>query len=473
MKKKVAIIAGVIILGIAGITVGKSVIKPKKVETIPTVQVDNVKTQQMITTVEAKGTVAFRDKVSVYAKNSGKVSSRPIKEGDPVNKGDVLVQYDQSSLKTLKRQLEDAKLSLQSANLTLQGLMLPADESQLKQLESQISQSEKNILDLENNLIQVDKDINKAQTDLDGANILYSQGAISKSEFDKFETSLTTLKNQKIGYQNSLDAAKKQLEANKAQYENTKNKASDPNTKNKIDSQKVMVEQAQLKVNQLTKDINDFETASISPITGTLVKLHVVDGEAVTEGKIVAEVGNLNDVIIEANIPEYDMEGVAVGQDVLIKSESIEGEYKGKITKIYPLAELKNIGGSEKSVVKVEISMPNNTPLKTGYTTNLTITTKIDDNALVIPIMSYMSEKVNDKNSEYVFVVKEDGTLEKRTVKVKTIKNSVASVEGLSEGEKVVFSPTENMKEGMKIIPTDQPVQPQGKSEQGASPIIM
>ena len=53
------------------------------------------------------------------------------------------------------------------------------------------------------------------------------------------------------------------------------------------------------------------------------------------------------------------------------------------------------------------------------------------------------------------------------------MKSSVESWEGLYEGEKFVFSPTENMKEGMKIIPTDQPVQPQGKSEQGASPIIM
>ncbi len=453
MKKKIAIIVSVIVLGVAGVGVFTYAKKPKPSETLVSAEVDIVNTQQMITTVEADGMVAFRDKISVYAKNNGKVNNLPIKEGDPVNQGDVLVNYDKSSLDTLKRQLDDAKLSLKSANLALEGLMIPTDDSQIKQIEAQISQTEKTILDLENNLVQLDTDIAKAQTDLDGANVLYSQGAISKTEYDSFETKLTNLKNQKTSTQNSLDSTKKQLEANKAQYENAKNKNSDPSVKNKIDSQKVMVEQAKLRVNQLTEDINDFETVSTSPITGTLVKLYVTDGEAVTEGKIVAEVGNLNDLVIEAYIPEYDMDGVAVGQQVTIKSDITDQEYTGQITKVYPLAE---VNKENKSVVKVEISMPQNTPLKAGYTTDLVITTKVEDNALVIPIMSYMSEKVGDKSSEYVFVVKEDGTLEKRNIKVKTIKNSVASVEGLSEGEKVVSAPTETMKDGMKINPIDK-----------------
>ncbi len=465
MKKKIAIIASVLVIVVAGVGVfASSMMKPKNVETVPTVQVSNVDTQRMVTTVDADGIVAFRDKISVYAKNTGKVNSLPINEGDSVNQGDIIVQYDKSALEDLQRQLDDAKLSLKSANLALEGLNLPTDESQLKQLEAQISQSEKSILDLENNLTQLDKDISKAQTDLDGANILYSQGAISLTEFNNFETALTNLQNQKTSAQNSLDAAKKQLEANKSQYETAKNKESDPSTQNKIDSQKVIVQQAQLRVNQLTQDINDFEVSSTSPITGTLVKLYVSDGEAVTEGKIVAEVGNLNDLVIESYIPEYDMDGIAVGQSVLITSETTDEEFEGQITKVYPLAETKNVGGSEKSVVKVEVSMPNNTTLKAGYTTDLTITTKVDENALVIPIMSYMSEKKDDVSSEYVFVVKEDGTLEKRTIKVKSIKNSMASVEGLSQGEKVVSAPTENMQEGMKINPLEETSQQGGNA---------
>lgn len=452
MKKKISIIIGIIIIGIFGFSVFSLLNKPKEQDMLITAEVTKTEKQKMITTIDADGTVAFRDKVSIYAKNTGKVSNIPINEGDSVNQGDIIINYDKASLETLQRQLEDAKLSLKSANLALQGLMLPADESQLKQLEAQISQSEKAILDLENNLVQLDKDIAKAQTDLDGANVLYSQGAISQTEYNNFQTALTNLQNQKTSSQNSLDATKKQLEANKSQYDSAKNKNSDPNMKNKIDSQKVMVQQAQLRVNQLTEDINDFEIATTSPITGTLIKIHVTDGEAVSEGKIVAEVGDLNDLVIESYIPEYDMDGLSVGQEVLIKSDTTEEELKGQVTKIYPVAELSK---DNKNVVKIEVSIPEGSPLKAGYSANLTITTKIDDNALVIPIMSYMSEKLDGKNSEYVFVVKEDGTLEKRAIKIKNIKNSVASVEGIAEGEKVVSSPTETMKDGMKINPLE------------------
>ena len=458
-KKKIVILSIVIIIIVAFATLLLLKKKDKK-EVITPVEVASVSTQQIVTTVDADGKVAFRDKMSIYAKNTGKVANIPVKEGDSVNQGDVLINYDKSSLDTLKRQLEEAKLTLKSANLSLEALKIPADESQLKQLEAQIGTSEKNITDIENNIAQLNRDIDKAQTDLDGANILYSQGAISKTELATFEKALTGFENQKISAENNLESSKKQLEANKAQYESTKNKTFDPSNKNRIQSQQIAVEQARLRVSNLEKDIKKFEVSSVSPISGTLIKTHVLDGEVVSEGKLVAEVGNLNDLVIEALIPEYDMEGVTVSQDVLIKSETLNKEFNGKITKIYPLAEETKSG--DKSVVKVQISLPADTGLKAGYTTKLTITTKVEENALVIPIISYMTEKVDDKSVEYVYVVKEDNTLEKRNIKVKTIKNSVASIEGLNEGEKIVVSPNETMIEGMQIVPMENTEQKVG-----------
>ena len=453
MKKKIAIIVSVLCVGVVGsVATFKVVSKPKQKETIQTVEVATVKKQEVVTTIDAKGTVSFKEKNSVYAKNSGKVNSIPVKEGDYVEKGAVLIQYDKSSLDTLERQLEEAKLSLKSAKLGLDALMIPTDESQLKQLEAQISQTQKSINDLENNIKQNEKDIEKAKKDLEGGELLYSQGAISQTEYNNYKTALTNLENQKLSLQNNLDATKKQLDANNSQYQSAKNKTQDANTKNRIESQKVAIEQANLRVEQLTKDIAKFEKQSISPISGTIVKIHVADGENVTEGKLVAEVGDLNNLVITAYIPEYDMTGVKEGESVKIKSESVDGEFEGKITKVYPLAETKTIGGSEKSVVKVEISMPSGTGLKAGYTTDLTITTKVENDAIVIPIMSYMTE---NGGGEYVFVVKQDGTLEKRNIKVKSFKNSIASVDGLKEGEQVVSSPTDNMTDGMQINPID------------------
>lgn len=453
MKKKVIIITSVVIILLGGIFVVSKSKSKSNGEVIPLVKVDVVSRQEMITTVEADGKVEFRDKISIYAKNTGKVQRIVSKEGSNINGGDVIIQYDNSSLESLQRQLQEAKLSLKSANIALEALNLPADESQLKQLESQIAQSEKSIEDAKNNILELERKIEQAKTDYEGSKILYEQGAISLTEYNNTLNNLKNYETQKFTSETSLQASEKLLESNRAQYQSAKNKSIDASSRNKIESQKVVVEQAKLKVNQLIKDINKFETSSIAPITGTITKINVVDGESVTEGKLVAEMGNLNDVIIESYIPEYDMEEIAVGQNVKIKSDSVDGEFEGKITKVYPLAESKNISGVEKNVVKIEISIPKEAPLKAGYTTKLTITTKIEPDALVIPIMAYMTETNSDP---YVFVVKEDGTLEKRTIKLKSFKNSFASVEGLSEGEKVVSSPNETTKEGMKITPTEQ-----------------
>lgn len=459
MKKKIiVIISTIIILGISGFF-GFNYLKQKqnlKVEMPPMVKVDKVLKQEIVTSIEVDGTVAFRNKVSIYAENTGKVLSIPIKEGDTVSKDSTIVNYDKTALETLQRQLEEAKLSLKSAKLSLEALYIPTDESQLIQLETQILQSQKSIDDINTNITQLEEKIVKAQIDLENGKKLYTQGAISLTELKNFEDALKSLEDQMTTLNSNKELASKQLDASQKQYDLAKNRVDDATNQNRIETQKVMVEQAQLRVNQLQEDINDFKTKIVSPENGTITKVYVTDGESVPEGKIVAEMGNLNDLIIEAYIPETDMEGVKEGQPVSIESDSFDGTLQGTITKVYPLAEKMNISGSEKTVVKVEISMPENSNLKAGYTVKLKITTNVEPNALVIPIISYMTETDQDP---YVYIVKEDGTLEKRRIKLKSAQNSLISVEGVKEGEIVVSSPTDDMTEGMKITPTDKEIQ--------------
>lgn len=450
MKKKIIIAIGILCIGGAG-TFAFYKTNMQKKEILPSAVYTVAETQKVVSNVEADGVVSFKDKENIYAKNNGKVEDILVEDGDSVNKGDLLIKYDTSPIDKLNKQLQDAKLNLKSANIALEGLLIPTEESQIKQLEAQITQSEKSILDIQNNLVQLDRDIQKAQRDLDAGNKLFIEGAISQTELNNYQTVLTNFRNQKTSAENSLDVAKKQLEANKSQLESAKNKQNDKSNQNRIASQKVMIEQAQLRIKQISDDINDFEKTSTSPIKGTVIKTYVSDGEAVTEGKLLLEIGDVNNLIIEAFIPEYDMESIAVSQKVRITSDATDEEFEGEITKIYPIAEVKG----DKSVVKVEISMPKTDILKAGYTTKLNITTNVEEEAVVIPIISYMTEKVDNVDTEYVYIIKDDNTLEKRQIKVKAIQNSVASVEGISIGEKVISEVRDYLKEGLEIMPID------------------
>lgn len=454
MKKKViAILCSAIIITTFGIIGVKFFNKKNQQSQVPTFQVSSVKKQQVINSIDVDGTVAFREKISIFTENAGKVQNIDVKEGDTVSKGDSIITYDTSTKENLERQLQEANLSLKSAKLSLDSLYIPADDSQILQLETQVLQSEKTIQDTKNTINELNDKILKAENDLINGKTLFEQGAISKSELTTLENALQTLKNQKISTESSLQISINQLEANKKQLQSVKNKTNEPNNKNRIESQKVILEQAKLRVSQIQKDLNKFKTNVLATENGTITKIFVSTGENVAEGKVVAEMGNLNDIIIQAFIPEYDMDGVKEGQKVTIKSESSSNTYEGIVTKVYPFAEKMNISGSEKNVVKVEISIPPNTDLKVGFTTKMNIITNVEQNATVIPIMSYMTES----NSEpYVYIVKDDNTIEKRRVKLKSFQGAFASVEGVNEGEKVISSPNETIKEGMEILPIEE-----------------
>lgn len=457
MKKKIILItAGIVI--IASATFGFVSVKQKNAQASqmqPTVQFKTVTRERITNTVDATGNVSFKNTVSVYAKNNGKVLSITAPEGTSVEKGASIIEYDKASLENLKRQLNDAQLSLKSSKLALEALYIPADEAQINQQKSQVVQYERNILDAQNNIQELEANIAKAKNDFENANILYNQGSISLTELNGFKTTLDNYEKQKRSNETNLLVAEQQLQASKHQLESLKNKVNEPANKNRIESQKVLVAQASSKVNQLQSDIKKFETNSISPVSGTITKINVKEGEPVTEGKIVAEMGDLNDMIIEAFIPEFDMYDVREGQSVKIKSDNLLEEIEGTISKIFPVAEKKSSGTSEKTVVRVHISVKDTSVLKAGYSVKLVIITNVDENALVIPTTSYMTESNQDP---YVFVIKDDNTLEKRRIKIKGFDESVISVIGLEEGEFIVASPDEKLSEGMQVNKVDQPV---------------
>lgn len=449
MKSKPIVIGACVLVacgvGIVSLNNNKSV---EATVTLPVVKITEVSQDTLITTVEIDGLVTFRDTVSVYTKNMGKIQEVVYKSGDAVNEGDIIIKYDTSELDTLERQLSEAQLSLRASQNTLSGLQIPTDESQIKQLEAQIASSEKNILDIEISLNQNMKDLEQAQKDLDGASTLYSKGAISEIEYNSYKTKYDNLEYQRTSTENSIASAEKALESSIAQLESAKNRVNDASNQNQISGQKIVVEQAQLKVNNLKEDISDFEIYSTAPIAGTLLNVSVIDGATVNEGLVVAEIGDVANLVIEAYVPETDMLGIEVGQYVLIENENTKEEFESTVAKVYPVAEKIVKNGAEQNAVKIEVELPQELNITAGFSLDLTITTDVNESALTIPIMSYMT---NSDGSAYVYVVRDDNTLEKKDIKILGFQNSYVSVEGLSNNERILSEPNEDTYVGMEV----------------------
>lgn len=110
-NKKIWAIAGVVLLVVA-LVVANIVRGSKRVS----VQTAKLKKGEVISTVSAPGNVKAETEVQISAYVMGKITRLPVKEGDRVRKGQVLVQIDPASYAAQVKQAQ-ASLELAWANL--------------------------------------------------------------------------------------------------------------------------------------------------------------------------------------------------------------------------------------------------------------------------------------------------------------------------------------------------------------------
>ncbi len=76
-------------------------------------------------------------------------------------------------------------------------------------------------------------------------------------------------------------------------------------------------------------------TTITSPIDGSVVKISIGNGQAISQGQIVSYIGDTENLYISANIEETKINRIKIGQNVQIKVDAFNGEkLKGEVTNI-------------------------------------------------------------------------------------------------------------------------------------------
>ena len=170
-----------------------------------------------------------------------------------------------------------------------------------------------------------------------------------------------------------------------------------------------------------------------TPVAGTVIKIGSRVGQYVTPKTELYMVVDLNKVWVYAEIYEYEIPWVKLGDTVEMTLASVPGKtFKGTLSYIYPYAEAKT------RTTRVRIVFDNkDLLLRPDMFAEIKINSQTQKEALVIP-----SEAViRSGNSTQVFVVKGKGRYEPRTVKLGIESHGrVAILAGLKEGEEVVTS---------------------------------
>lgn len=206
------------------------------------------------------------------------------------------------------------------------------------------------------------------------------------------------------------------------------------------------------RLNVMGKDLE--KTVIKSPVTGSILEKYVEDRRVLAAGTPILKIGDMSSIEIECDVLSEEVPRVRIGQDVEIFGKALGGKVvMGTVTRVHP-AGFKKLSalGIEQQRVRVVIAFDDaQAELRPGTSIDLRIITNESKNALSIP------ERATFRHGDgwAVFVVNS------RTARTQPIvlglKNDdwAEVIQGLEEGTVIIAEPTNDLKEGARVVQAD------------------
>ncbi|MDG1767027.1 MAG: efflux RND transporter periplasmic adaptor subunit [Flavobacteriales bacterium] len=268
-----------LIVGALVIIVLLAAVGMKKNRGNATVETEMPQVRTIIETVSASGKIQPEIEVKISAEVSGQIISMPVKEGEIVEKGQLLVQINpdiyESALNRANAALNTALSNLASA------------KARKAQAQAQFMVATKNF--------------ERNET-------LLEQGAISQADFDQALSSFEVAKADLEAAEESVKSASFQIKSAEA----SKTEASD----------------------------NLGRTNLIAPQAGTVTAMTKEEGERVlgtgmTQGETIMKVSNLSTMEVNVEVNESDIVKVHLGDTALVEVDAyLDQKFKGIVTEI-------------------------------------------------------------------------------------------------------------------------------------------
>jgi multidrug efflux pump subunit AcrA (membrane-fusion protein) len=424
--------------------------------------------QTITSRVSAKGSVELLDRVTVYPSTQAQIDRVHVRVGDEVHIGDLLVNYDPKTLEAYQDQLAEALLALKSAELAIEAAKIPPTRMERQQAETAIRQAEKIITDIEAQAKQIELSIEQLSANIEtaekraaDAQTLFVMGVATQMELDGAKDAVTALQSQHETLHLQLETvlsgipmAEENVQLAEAQYATLRNRVNDPRTQNQIKTLEVNIEQINLRLDMIHKNINDFKHAEYAEASGTVLMLYTVEGDIAMNGKPLMEIADTSqgNLVIRINIPENDAKNIELGQPTEIKGAALStAGYEGYVSKIHPLAERKPIGNSLETVLTVEIApKESDINIRAGYSIDAVITTGVQENVLVVPLMSTMSDP---DEGHFVYIINDDFTVGKKLITIGEYSGLYVQADGVDETDKIILNPSNQIREGVFVRP--------------------
>ena len=208
----------------------------------------------------------------------------------------------------------------------------------------------------------------------------------AESQQSAYDTSVKT-------YQNTVAAQESSVASAKSSQSSTSLNLSTDNEKQQVELYEEQLEEGVLK----------------APFSGIITAVNYNVGDTYTQGAIVT-VQDCSSYEVEAEIGEYDISDIKMGQTVLIKTQATgDEELQGTVTFVSPTATQNEMNNEMNSDVtyRVEISIDTeNDRLRLDMSASLSIIVEQHEDVLTVP---YNAVQTDEEGSSFIQEISEDG----------------------------------------------------------------
>ena len=325
-------------LAVAAVTVGVAVYYGPALIFGPQVVADAAVRAEFVQTVVASGHVEAPFRVDIGSQITGVVIDVPVKEGQAVKAGDVLITLDGSELAAGVRQAEGVVSQADAKIRQMREVTLPSAEQTLKEQQATLVNAQK----------------------------LF--GRITRLVSDGYSTRA------------ALDDATKALDIAKTQVRNAEFQVatSRPGGSDDMIAQ-TQADQARAALSTAKSRLS--YTTITSPRDGTLISRAVERGSVAQPGKVLMTLSPTGDTQIVVQIDEKSLGLIAVGQQALVSADSYAKQtFPAEVVYVNPAVDL------QRASVEVKLRVPDPPSyLRQDMTVSVDIEIARRPNAVVLP----------------------------------------------------------------------------------------
>lgn len=431
-KKKWIIVAVVVVLVAIMFIKGQNASN----NMIRTVEADKIETGDIETFVEVSGNIEANDSAEITSPYNYEVVEINVKEGDKVQKNQVLARLDTKELENeiailekevayeqlrLKEQYDDVN----NVYTSTESLKLALEDAKLRNTNAKIA-------------------FDQAEDALKKQEELFEAGAVPQQDV---ENAKNAKEQAKIAMEQSEVAYKQTQESVEKGQHDIDNAVKQATPK---ESAKVSLNIKIANLQQKKDKLNDLKIKS--PISGTVTRVYAKLGRTARDtenNRAMFIIEDESKKFLVAKVGQYDISNVKLNQEVTITSDVLGNDTaKGTVSRISPTGE-RSSTATNTVVIPVKILVTkSDSRLITGISAKAKIKTDSIKNILKTSFENILSQ--GDKN--YIYVI-EDGVVKKLEVKTglsSTFETQIISKD-INDKMLVVKNPDDTLVDGEKV----------------------